>query len=315
MKWKNIGLVDWKNKDAENFTTDAGIVIRRKINPIVKGLIKLATKQTVILDGYPALDKNETYIFASGHFFPDEVNSNLMSIDRNVYLLAGTTDQIDTNPKMYIAWLNGLIYVNKLDPVSRKDSVEKMVRILNSGTSVLMFPEGVLNNTENLYCGLLYPGIYYLAQRTNKKIVPMASQTEYGSDKVYTKVGDPIDFTGKSKKEALIELRDAIATIRYELMEHYPPLIRETLEGDQHLKNMEDRKKIYDQVNWTKEVWDEEITPYISKEYTTPEVVRESFDDVIITPHNAHIIAPFLVSREEDKKYDFKRYMKKNWNK
>lgn len=61
-----------------------------------------------------------------------------------------STDQLEHNPQVYAAWLNGLIYVNRREEISRKDSVKKMERILNSGSSVFLFPEGGWNNTENL---------------------------------------------------------------------------------------------------------------------------------------------------------------------
>ncbi len=182
----------------------------------MKSIIKMANDKKTILISYPKLNKDENFIFAAGHSFPGDIGSNLSCIDRSTYTLVGTTDQVDHNPQMNFLWANGIIYVNKLNPDSRKESFKKMSRILNSGTSVMLFPEGVLNNTENLNCVTLYPGFYHLAQETNKRVVPIVANYNE-EDVVYVAAGNPIDCTNKSKDEAKIELRDALATLRFNL--------------------------------------------------------------------------------------------------
>ena len=313
--WNNIGLIKAKNLDSEHFTSDVGIKIRRIINPVVRKVVsKTIDKEIVVLD-YPVLDKNEAFIFAGGHLFPGEIESNISVIDRNAYVLIGTTDQVDHNPSMYGAWINGMIYVNKLNQDSRTESQKKIKRILNSGSSVLMFPEGVLNNSENLLIMPLYPGIYYMSLETGKRIVPIVSHTENGMDKIYVKAGKPICFEGLSKLEALKLLRDELATLRFDIISKLEPLERKKLTGDIHQQHMEYRRDVYREVKWHSDVWDEEIMVYHGHDIVSPEEVRATFDSVDITPANANIFGPTLVKRLEDKKYDFKNYMKENWNK
>ncbi len=53
------------------------------------------------------------------------------------------------------------------------------------------------------------------------------------------------------------------------------------------------------------DAWTMEITIYRDKTLPpTPEKVRESFDNVKLTSQNASVLAPILVRREEDKKYN-----------
>ena len=73
-----------------------------------------------------------------------------------------------------------------------------------------MFPEGVLNNSENLLCMPLYPGVYHMAAETNVKVVPIVSHTEHNAKKILIAAGDPVDFSGKGKEESLEELRDTL---------------------------------------------------------------------------------------------------------
>lgn len=75
------------------------------------------------------------------------------------------------------------------------------------------------------------------------------------------------------------------------------------------MQYMEERRKVYYDVPWSKDVWDEEITVYKDKIIPAPKDMRKFIDTVKVTPANAHILAPILAEREIDKKYDFKAYM------
>ena len=312
---KNIGLGKVKNNDVYSFTSDLGIKIRKNINNPLRKILKLATKRKVILESYPKLEKNKPYIFASTHSFDEDIIAALSTIDRSTYVLIGTTDQIDTNPTMYAAWINGMIYVDRLNYDSRKESVKKMERILNSGSSVLLFPEGGWNNTENLLVQKLFAGPYILSKDTGCEVIPISTFNEANSDKIYIKFGNPLNLGEMGKKDALKILRDELASMMYGQIEKYStPISRDKLPLDAREKFMEERKNEYLRVKWSKDVWDEELTVYKDKDNPSKEDVRKTFDNVRITPDNAGILASVLVKRIEDKKYDFKDYMHKNWN-
>lgn len=161
---KNLGLQHFKYSDVNNFTSDIGIKLRRIIHEPLRRILKLATKGTITVDCYPKLEKGKPYIFVATHNFVEDAISTLATLDRCAYVLFGTTDQLEHNPQVYAAWLNGLIYINRDDEKSRKDSIKKMERILNNGSSVLIYDEGGFNNTENLLVQKLFasPYIYYI---------------------------------------------------------------------------------------------------------------------------------------------------------
>ena len=313
---KNKGLKNVKISNVDNFTTDTGMKLRRVIGKPLRKVLKMAAGKKVVIDRYPKLEKDEQYIFASTHYFNEDIIAGMAAIDRSAYALIGTTDQVDNNPLMYAAWLYGLIYVDRNDPESRKQSVLKMEKVLNNGSSVIMFPEGGWNNTENLLCQRLFAGPYVLSQLTGKKVVALSTFSDPESDTIHIMASDPIDMTNMSKEEALELLRDTMATMMYEQIEKYSiPYERSKYYEDIHLSHMESRRKEYLKEKWSRDVWDEELTVYKPKDITTAEEVRASLDNVHIDEKNAYIFAPILARREEDKKYDFKRYMKKNWNK
>lgn len=313
---KNYKLVDLLDADVETFTSDNGIVRRRKIAKILKKVLKIATPEKIIVDRYPELNPDEPYIFVATHGFSNDIIACLATIDRNAYLLMGSTNQVEYNRLMYAAWLNGFIYVNRTDDKSRKEAIPKMERILKSGSSVLVFPEGGHNNTENNLVNKLFASPYILAARTGCKVVPIAPFYEFGSDKIYMNFGDPIDLAKyEDKKEALQDLRDIFATMVYENIEkHSTPYIRP--EGrDIHMDFMEQRRQEYLKNPWTRDVWEEELTRYLDSEERESVSVMESMDQINVDKDNASIMGPILVKRQEQKKYDFKEYMHRNWNK
>lgn len=315
-KAKNYKLVDLLDADVETFTSDKGIVRRRKIAKVLKKVLKIATPEKIIIDRYPELNPDEPYIFVSTHGFSNDIIACLASIDRSAYLLMGSTNQVEYNRLMYAAWLNGFIYVNRTDEKSRKQAIPKMERILKSGSSVLVFPEGGHNNTENNLVNKLFASPYILAARTGCKVVPIAPFYEFGSDKIYMNFGNPIDLAKyEDKKEALQDLRDIFATMVYENIEkHSTPYVRP--EGrDIHMDFMEQRRQEYLKNPWTRDVWEEELTRYLDAEERESVSVMESMDQINIDKDNASIMGPILVKRQEQKKYDFKEYMHRNWNK
>lgn len=314
---KNIGLDRIIQLNIDNFTTDFGLKLRRVINPVFRRLLRLGTSRKIIIEQYPQLNKGQSYIFACSHSFDDDVISNLVAIDRSAYSLCGTSEQILYNPKMYANWINGMIYVDRLDPRSRKDSILKMKKVIESGSSIHMYPEGGWNNTENLLVQPLFAGPYTLNQETGALVVPLATFHEHGSKHIYVRASEPMSFNGIEKDKALTMLRDAMATMVWEMIEvHSTPINRDDLRGnDFRLDFMEERKNEYLRVPWTKDVWEEELAFKHDRNHPIPSKAREFVDNVRITADNAHILAPILVEREADKKYDFKQYMHENWDK
>lgn len=301
------------NKTVDNFTTDFGIKFRRVIGKPFRFVLRKATKRKVIIDRYPKLKKDETYIFVSNHSFDEDIVSGLGNIDRNAWLLNGSTHQLKYNPQMYAAWVNGMIYVSRTSDKSRKDSVKKMLRILDNKSSIFMFPEGGWNNTENLLMQPLFSGPWILARETRCKVVPLVSFNEHDSKNIYIRVQEPLDLGSMKKEKALVLLRDQMATMIWKIMEDHCRIAdRSQLSYGEF---MDERRREYMHAKWRADVWDEELTFYHDKNHPLPQKIREFVDNVNITVDNAWILAPILVQREIDKKHDFTAYMHENWDK
>ena len=314
--WHNIGLEKLKTANTNTFTSNAGIRARRIFGPVWRFILRLAIRQKVHIEDPPPTEKKEAFIFAASHSCIKDVIVNMAYIGRSAYMLVGTTDQLDHNPEMYAAWLNGIIYVNRLDKHSRKESLEKMERILTAGTSIILFPEGGWNNTESLPVQQLFAGPWILAKRTGCKVVPTALRHEYKAKDIYLTFGKAIELDSMEKQAASDLLRDKLATLNWQLMEKYgTKLQRSSLSKEPRLDYMKERRLEYLQVKWTHDVWDEELTSYCDKNLPpSPKRVWESFSHIHITRKNAYILVPIIIWTAEERKCDFTQFMHDNWN-
>lgn len=241
-----IGITRCMNNTVEGFTTDIGIKARRWLFYILKPMLQLCMNKKVIVESFPTLDKKKAYIFASTHYIDEDVFANIAYCDRNIWALCGSTNQIEKNPLLLLNWLTGIIYVNRLNPQSRKDSISKMKRILTAGSSVLLYPEGSWNNSENLLVQKLFFGAYYLSKDLSIPVIPVSVYRDYGADEIYYKAGEPLNLFESTKEEANVLLRDTLATMMYEQIEaHSKPLHRSEMKGDIHVEYMEMRRQEY----------------------------------------------------------------------
>ena len=317
MLYKNFGHQLVLNASVDNFTTDTGIRIRRRLNPLIRKALHLICKQKIICEKYPVLKKDVPYIFCPTHLFAEDIISSIATLDRQAYLLMGTTEQIIRNPQSYAAWVNGMIYVDRQNPKSRADSCRKMERILNAGSSVLLFPEGGWNNTENLLVQPLFAGPYKLARATGRQVVPLSAFRSPDRKTIYTRVGNPISIAQLDKITALDTLRDAMATLMFENMFlHGERVSRAELSAgtDCRMNYMSDRRAEYLTVSWRQDVWEEELAFYKDRRLVYAEDLRAHLEKIHIDEENAGILAPVLARWEEDKKYDFKQFMHRTWN-
>lgn len=334
----NTGLKKFENTNVDNFTSQSGMDFRKSINPVWRKILRLATKKKVHVEEYPTLDKNKQYIFVCNHSFDEDVISILSTIDRNAYVLNGSTDQTEHNPQFIALWANGMIYVDRQNEESRKSSVDKMNRVLNNGNSVMLFAEGGYNNSENKLITPLFNSPYMMSKINNIEVVPMIAFNEFGSDDIYIRVGEPIKLYEYEKYEAGEILRDAMATKVYEIMLDHTSMIKRSelyndlyeriqkvtkiVKGDKKraaelrgtLRDlyMEIRKLAYQSQKWYGNVWEEELTVYSGHGVTTPEDAIKYVDDINVTAENVWVLAPVLARREENEHYNLKKYLSKN---
>lgn len=181
---------------------------------LVKKMSKKYIHGELVIDN--KLLHKESAIYAVNHTNVSDTPVVFHTLNKQAYILAGTKsqkllDSIGFN-------LNGTIWVDRHSARSKMKSTDKIYRILQSGGSVMWFPEGTWNLTGNLLMLPMRYGIVKMAAKANVPIIPIS--IHYSGDIVFSTVGNPITVTvNEDAITAITHLRDTMATMKYEQME------------------------------------------------------------------------------------------------
>ena len=229
---KNLLISNLNEKDVDHFTSDIGLMLRKKFDGPFKKACNIFTganivdvrnndfsndddyfaylakhseivplsnyplvdgKNNIVIERYPELDKDEPYIFVCNHTCPEDIETILNVIDRNAYLVLGSIETLQYNPEAYLSWLNGMVCFDIMDQQQRSDLIPKMERILKTN-SILIFPEGSHNYDPNKIVNKLFDGPVNLSVQTGRKIVVCTLIKDHENNVSYVDVGHPIDL-------------------------------------------------------------------------------------------------------------------------
>ena len=229
---KNLLISNLNEKDVDHFTSDIGLMLRKKFDGPFKKACNIFTgvniidirnrdfstddeyfsylashnnripiseyplkkgKNNIILERYPELDKDEPYIFVCNHTCPEDIETILNVIDRNAYLVLGSIETLQYDPEAYLSWLNGMVCFDIMDQQQRSDLIPKMKRILKTN-SILIFPEGSHNYNPNKIVNKLFDGPVNLSLETGRKIVVCTLIRDQENNISYVDVGHPINL-------------------------------------------------------------------------------------------------------------------------
>lgn len=105
------------------------------------------------------------------------------------------------------------IWVDRKSKEDKKRSVDKMIRFLNNGADLVIFPEDTWNLSPSKPVLPLYWGMIDIARQTGKPIVPVV--LEYTREKVYVSFRKPMKIcTNDDKTQKINELSDTLATMK-----------------------------------------------------------------------------------------------------
>ena len=335
---ENLFINNLHNKDVNNFTTNFGLFLRRKGDKPFKKLCNIFTnadiirenqmvystdeeyynnlpndyidpsihnlnknKNNIIVERYPKLDENESYIFVCNHTCPEDIETVLNVLDRNAYLVLGSIESLKYNPEMYLSWLNGMIPFDIVNEEQRKNVFLKMKRVIKTN-SILIFPEGSHNYNPNKIINNLFDGPVNLAIQENKKIVIVTLIKDKDNNVSYIDVGNPIDVGNthiqiedyyknvaeqdKEKyyiKSLSLYLRDKMATsVYYIISRHFKVINRSKYGNIEEYFRKDSIKYAFEKLKWEHDVFDAE---YLTKK-TSEEKVHE---EVISTISNLNV--------------------------
>lgn len=211
---------------------------RKKLHPLILAVYTIKNHlggfQYTMVDD--KREKTERFvIYAVTHIGKFDIEVVSEAVKEHFYILSGDFEHIQGIIDEPFLNLNGVLYFNETEKADRKAVTEKMISFLQEGGNLMYFPEGTWNLSPNLPVLPCYWGIVEIARKGNAIIVPVAAE-QYGKH-FDINVGKNLDMQkyGASQEEkalAIAELRDILATLKWEIWERHPQSRRDILENE-----------------------------------------------------------------------------------
>lgn len=188
-------------------------------------------------------------IFAANHSAFQDSPIALRVTKRRSYALLGTQNLAFID-RVFFA-LNGTIWVDRRDKADMAATKNGILAYLQKGQSVLWFPEGTWNLTASQLMMPMKWGIIEVARSAGAQIIPAALDYDREANTCRVKFGAPMAGDAlENKAEAIRDLRDAMATLRWDLMCDQPVLHRADITPEQLRKEMYRVIDDYPPLNW-----------------------------------------------------------------
>lgn len=187
-------------------------------------------KQTVTVIG-DRKNYQERVIFACTHIWENDLENIYEMLGRSCWWFVGDPCVLYKDISGLLVYLNGCIFLDTGDKEDRHIAYLRSVELLKGGGSLMIFPEGARNGSVNLPVMPLFPGTAKMAMESGTKIVPVAIE-QYGK-RFVVKLGaelHPNEFD--TAGELTQVLRDALATLKWDIWEQEAHIARNTLPPD-----------------------------------------------------------------------------------
>lgn len=210
-------------------------------------LDRLFRKQTITVIGNQKKYK-ERVIFACTHIGENDLENIYEVLHKSCWWFVGDPCVLYKDISGLLLYLNGCILLETRNKDDRHIAYLRSVELLNGDGSLMIFPEGARNGSENLPVMPLFSGTAKMAMETHTKIVPIAIE-QFDKRFVVNKGTElqPEDFSHTD--ELTQALRDALATLKWEIWEQEEEVERECLPedyGEQFTKIFEQRIRPWD---------------------------------------------------------------------
>lgn len=245
----------------------------------VKLLRYIRHQKIVYLNAKPRTAANA--IYAVNHSCIFDVPISCEAIKDHAILLAGVqpmpiADRVFLNA-------NGTIWVDRHNKASKARSKVRMLDVLKRGKSLLIFPEGTWNLSQNALHLPLYWGIIDIARQSSKPIIPVC--LEYIGQQILVKFDKPITVdSNDGKQEKIDELSASFATMKYEIFEQYCKCPWKKENKTDWETRVADTLGAYPHCDFAYE------KSVIRKTHISPEEAFAHLDQLIVCPENAFLL-------------------------
>lgn len=197
--------------------------------PLMRAELYLGGKRlTVLRDVRKRTDR--PIIFCPTHIGGVDIEMSFLAIKNPCWILMGDPRELYRSLDGMFLQMNGWIPMDVPVKEDRIAAKAQMTALLKKNGNLLLFPEGVQNVSISALLSPLYAGAVDLAITCGAEIVPIAIGRD--GDRYYFILGDNISYDGCTYEDRFRltgELRDHMASLKWEIIEQLPPLQRDKL--------------------------------------------------------------------------------------
>ena len=227
-----------REKDENSFLGKLSLKTKQKLHKLIFVIFVIKNKLSgfscnVLKDERTKTDR--PIIFAPTHVGKFDIEVSAIGIRDHFYLLSGDYENLQGIIDGKFLMLNGVLFFNENIKADRAAIAQKMIAHLKSGGNLMFFPEGAWNLKPELPVLPLYWGIIDIAQKSNAIIIPIA--IEQYNKRFIINIGKNFDaklfgLEDVERVRATEELRNTLATLKWEIWESEPILKRDELQAD-----------------------------------------------------------------------------------
>lgn len=191
--------------------------LRKLIHPILLKALPQKDFTVRLINEIPQIDGNKIYVM--NHSNKHDAPVACEAIKEHVFILVGK-QALEFMDRIFF-FLNGVVYVERKDKESKRQGSKQMLRLLQRGNNLLIYPEGTWNMTPSKPMLPLNWGVIDLARNAEVPIIPLVA--EYTHELCMVKFGEPIYIDHDvDKTEAIQFIGDVMATLKWEIWESLP---------------------------------------------------------------------------------------------
>lgn len=279
-----ITTKDKLNRNQPITDSRAIMLFKDIIRPVLSLIASFRVPYKVIIEQHCRLLPDRPVIYAVNHFcFADTPIMGRITPKRS-YILLGK-QRLGFSDWLYFI-LNGVIFVDRKDKEDMSASKLAMSAYLNKSRSIVMFPEGTWNLTENQLMLPMKWGIIDIAKETVAQIIPTLLEYDREQKKCFVRFGTPMIFSPEdSKADTIVALRDTLATMHWEFWERNGTFSRADLDVESERKKLFYSVEEYPPIDWEYE------RSCIYHPYTASEDAFAHLDQVIPCRENAFLFS------------------------
>lgn len=248
-------------------------------------LDRLFRRQTIAVIGNYKKHTGQT-IFACTHICQNDLENIYETLGRGCWWFVGDPCVLYKDISGLLLYLNGSIFLETGDKGDRHVAYLRALEVLRGGGSLMIYPEGARNTSENVPVWELFQGTAKMAMETNVKIVPIAiEQFEKRFVINFGKELYPKDFADNTTLTE--QLREDLATLKWEIWEREGLSPRDSLPEnyqEEYIQTFAKRLAPWDTLESV------ERTRYHSKAEIAQKEVESHLDKLIPSMENAFLL-------------------------